>query len=99
MTPLLQLSDITKVFPGVRALENVQLELWPGKVTALIGENGAGKSTTIKMMCGILTPTSGELPVNGLVLFCCGILVSALMVVLPVWMFSRGLRRYESGNG
>lgn len=36
---------------------------------------------------------------EGIVLFCCGILVSALMVALPVWMFSRGLRRYESGNG
>lgn len=35
MTPLLQLSGITKVFPGVRALENVQLALWPGKVTGL----------------------------------------------------------------
>lgn len=36
---------------------------------------------------------------EGIVLFCCGIFVSALMVALPVWMFSRGLRRYESGNG
>lgn len=36
---------------------------------------------------------------EGIVLFCCGILVSALMVALPVWMFSRGLGRYESGNG
>ena len=36
---------------------------------------------------------------EGIVLFCCGILVSALMVALPVWLFSRGLRRYESGNG
>ena len=53
MTPLLQLSGITKVFPGVRALENVQLALWPGKVTALIGENGAGKSTLVKVMTGI----------------------------------------------
>lgn len=43
--PLLSLKGITKIFPGVRALENVQLDLWPGKVTALIGENGAGKST------------------------------------------------------
>ena len=42
-TPLLSLKGITKVFPGVRALENVQLDLWPGKVTALIGENGAGQ--------------------------------------------------------
>ncbi len=41
-TPLLSLKGITKIFPGVRALENVQLDLWPGKVTALIGENGAG---------------------------------------------------------
>ncbi|WP_255964821.1 ATP-binding cassette domain-containing protein, partial [Klebsiella pneumoniae] len=38
---------MTKIFPGVRALENVQLDLWPGKVTALIGENGAGKSTLV----------------------------------------------------
>ncbi len=42
-TPLLSLKGITKIFPGVRALENVQLDLWPGKVTALIGENGAGE--------------------------------------------------------
>jgi rhamnose transport system ATP-binding protein len=37
----------------VRALENVQLDLWPGKVTALIGENGAGKSTLVKVMTGL----------------------------------------------
>ena len=43
-TPLLSLKGITKVFPGVRALENVQLDLWPGKVTALIGEIDAGQS-------------------------------------------------------
>jgi rhamnose transport system ATP-binding protein len=61
MTPLLQLSGITKVFPGVRALENVQLELWPGKVTALIGENGAGKSTLVKVMTGIYQPEEGEI--------------------------------------
>ena len=36
---------------------------------------------------------------EGIVLFLCGILVSALMIALPIWMFSRGLRRYESGNG
>lgn len=61
MTPLLQLSGITKVFPGVRALENVQLALWPGKVTALIGENGAGKSTLVKVMTGIYQPDEGEI--------------------------------------
>ena len=60
-TPLLQLKGITKVFPGVRALENVQLDLWPGKVTALIGENGAGKSTLVKVMTGIYQPEEGEI--------------------------------------
>ena len=48
-------------FPGVRALENVQLDLWPGKVTALIGENGAGKSTLVKVMTGIYQPEEGEI--------------------------------------
>ncbi|UXY10868.1 sugar ABC transporter ATP-binding protein [Kosakonia sp. ML.JS2a] len=60
-TPLLSLKGITKVFPGVRALENVQLDLWPGKVTALIGENGAGKSTLVKVMTGIYQPEEGEI--------------------------------------
>lgn len=60
-TPLLSLKGISKVFPGVRALENVQLDLWPGRVTALIGENGAGKSTLVKVMTGIYQPDGGEL--------------------------------------
>ncbi|MCT4703251.1 sugar ABC transporter ATP-binding protein [Enterobacteriaceae bacterium H20N1] len=60
-TPLLSLRGITKIFPGVRALENVHLDLWPGKVTALIGENGAGKSTLVKVMTGIYQPEEGEL--------------------------------------
>jgi len=60
-TPLLSLRGITKVFPGVRALENVQLDLWPGSVTALIGENGAGKSTLVKVMTGIYQPEEGEI--------------------------------------
>lgn len=60
-TPLLSLKGITKVFPGVKALENVQLDLWPGRVTALIGENGAGKSTLVKVMTGIYQPDAGQL--------------------------------------
>ncbi len=60
-TPLLSLKGVTKIFPGVRALENVQLDLWPGKVTALIGENGAGKSTLVKVMTGIYQPEEGEI--------------------------------------
>lgn len=48
-------------FPGCACPENVQLELWPGKVTALIGENGAGKSTLVKVMTGIYQPEEGEI--------------------------------------
>ena len=60
-TPLLSLKGISKVFPGVTRPENVHLDLWPGKVTALIGENGAGKSTLVKVMTGIYQPEEGEL--------------------------------------
>ncbi|WP_413733807.1 sugar ABC transporter ATP-binding protein [Sodalis sp. RH21] len=59
--PLLSLQGITKIFPGVRALEQVRLDLYPGKVTALIGENGAGKSTLVKVMTGIYQPDEGEI--------------------------------------
>lgn len=45
-TPLLEMQNITKVFPGVRALNHAQLTLVPGEILALVGENGAGKSTS-----------------------------------------------------
>jgi rhamnose ABC transporter rhamnose-binding protein len=69
-TPLLSLKGITKIFPGVRALENVQLDLWPGKVTALIGENGAGKSTLVKVMTGIYQPEEGEILYKAIPFIC-----------------------------
>lgn len=65
-TPLLSLQGITKIFPGARALENVRVDLYPGKVTALIGENGAGKSTLVKVMTGIYQPEDGEILYKGI---------------------------------
>ena len=47
---VLELKGITKIFPGVKALNNVQFQLKPGEVHALMGENGAGKSTFIKVI-------------------------------------------------
>src|ERR1044071_4067175 len=65
MRALLQASDITKSFAGVRALKGVSFELRAGEVHALVGENGAGKSTLIKVMTGALAPDSGTLSVDG----------------------------------
>ncbi len=63
--PLLSLEGITKTFPGVRALSDVSLKLYPGKVTALIGENGAGKSTVVKVLTGIYQPDEGDIRMAG----------------------------------
>ena len=64
-TPVLSLRGIVKTFPGVRALDAVQLDLYPGQVTALIGENGAGKSTIAKVLTGIYQPDEGQIIVDG----------------------------------
>ncbi len=65
MTPMLSLDGITKVFPGVRALSEVSLQLYPGQVTALVGENGAGKSTVVKILTGIYQPDGGTITLDG----------------------------------
>ena len=62
---ILELDHITKVFPGVKALNEVCLNVRPGEVLALVGENGAGKSTLINIISGVFGPTSGEIRVEG----------------------------------
>ena len=63
--PVVSLDGIVKDFPGVRALSSVSLELYAGKVTALVGENGAGKSTIVKVLTGIYQPDDGVITING----------------------------------
>ena len=63
--PLLELSGVSKSFPGVMALRDVHLELAAGQVTALLGENGAGKSTLVKILTGIEAPDAGRICVAG----------------------------------
>ncbi|NQV99859.1 MAG: sugar ABC transporter ATP-binding protein [Rhodospirillales bacterium] len=53
MTTILEMRDITKTFPGVHALKNVNLEIESGQIHALVGENGAGKSTLMKVLSGV----------------------------------------------
>ncbi|AZV76971.1 sugar ABC transporter ATP-binding protein [Parasedimentitalea marina] len=64
-TPVVSMDAITKTFPGVKALDAVQLDLYAGQVTALVGENGAGKSTTVKILTGIYFPDGGTIRIDG----------------------------------
>jgi ribose transport system ATP-binding protein len=61
----LQLTQISKSYPGVRALEDVSLDVRSGEVIGLVGENGAGKSTLMKILGGIIAPSSGTIRVDG----------------------------------
>jgi D-xylose transport system ATP-binding protein len=63
--PRLQLRGINKSFGGVRALKNVDFEVYPHEVVGLVGDNGAGKSTLIKVMSGAYIPDEGEILING----------------------------------
>lgn len=62
---MLELKNISKSFPGVKALHNVSLRFTPGQVHALCGENGAGKSTLMNIISGNLQPDEGKIFING----------------------------------
>ncbi|MDC7234235.1 MAG: sugar ABC transporter ATP-binding protein [Spirochaetales bacterium] len=62
---IFEMENVTKKFPGVTALDNIQFNLKAGEVHVLLGENGAGKSTLIKIMTGAYTPTEGVIRVQG----------------------------------
>ena len=62
---LLELAGITKVYPGVRALSDVSLRVERGEILGLVGENGAGKSTMMKILGGVVAPTEGVIRIDG----------------------------------
>ena len=66
-TPIVELENVTKRFVGVTAISDLSLQLFPGEVFCLLGENGAGKSTVIKILTGVEAPTRGQVQVDGTV--------------------------------
>ena len=64
-TPLLEIRNLTKTFPGVPALSSVDFTMYPGEVHALLGENGAGKSTLIKVITGVYKKDTGSILLQG----------------------------------
>ena len=65
MPPLLEVRNVSKSFGAIRALSDVSLAVEPGEVVGLMGDNGAGKSTMVKLIAGNFPPTEGEVAVNG----------------------------------
>src|SRR5688572_7792252 len=63
--PLLKMEKISKRFPGVQALEDVDFEVYPGEIVGLLGENGAGKSTLIKILSGVYSKDQGTIHFRG----------------------------------
>jgi ABC-2 type transport system ATP-binding protein len=63
---MIELIDLTKKYQGLKAVDNINLEVKKGVIFGFLGPNGAGKTTTIKMMAGILKPTRGRIVINGM---------------------------------
>ena len=64
-SPAIEVRNLTKVFGGTRAVDEVTFEVEPGVVTGFLGPNGAGKSTTLRTILGLVAPTSGEAIILG----------------------------------
>lgn len=95
MEPIFQCTNLSKIYPGgCQALANVTLSVEPGRIVGLLGPNGSGKSTLMKLLSGLLTPSSGEVRVAGMVP---GVQTKALVSYLPErtylndWMTVRDL--------
>lgn len=85
---ILEMKNITKIFPGIKALDNVNFSLNKGEIRALVGKNGAGKSTLIKVLTGIYTPDDGEIVIDD----------KKIEHVNPKKMYSEGIQAIYQEN-
>ncbi len=65
LTPLVEMRDISIAFGGIKAVDHVSIDLYPGEVVGLLGHNGAGKSTLIKCLSGAYQMDAGQILING----------------------------------
>ena len=97
MSELVRCSDLCKTYGAVCALEHVSFSLESGKIVGILGPNGSGKTTLIKLMNGLLTPTSGEILIDGNKV---GVQTKARVAYLPdnsylnSWMTVKQIVRY-----
>jgi len=63
--PILSVKNLKKAFSGKTVVDGISFDVYPGEIIALVGENGAGKSTTKNMLCGLLEPTEGQIFIDG----------------------------------
>ena len=66
INPIIEVSSLTKIFSGNKAVDNISFEVYQGEILGLLGPNGAGKTTTLQMLLGLTTPTSGDIMIFGL---------------------------------
>ena len=89
MNTNLKILNVTKIYPGCIANDNVSLEFESGKIYALLGENGAGKSTLVKILSGVIMPDEGEIFLNKNILKLNSPLDAKKMIL--VWFFSTSI--------
>ncbi|MBL7718017.1 MAG: ABC transporter ATP-binding protein [Flavipsychrobacter sp.] len=65
MEPIIQARNLTKTFKGFKAVDELSFSITPGDIYGFLGQNGAGKSTTMRMLLGLIFPDSGEILING----------------------------------
>ena len=79
MNTKLRVSEISKIYPGCVANDEISLEFGSGKIYALLGENGAGKSTLVKILSGVVKPDEGEVFLNNV-----SIKLNSLFLILTI---------------